>query len=193
MEPMGQIPGFVPQANYPYQVLPDGVYPCDELDLREVFVGGFEASRTREVICGGFLKLRAEITKLGISATQWVDGSFVESKLDPGDVDVVSFCDYDALNGLVVPAQQAIVQLANGGEATKASFQTHTFLVPSCSPSHAYHPVFEAYRSYWRTWFGKTREIPNPPGPDLPGHLKGFLQMTLGGAAPTIETGRSAP
>jgi hypothetical protein len=190
---MGHLPGFVPQASYPYQVLPDGVHSCDETDLREVFVRGFEGSSSREVICEGFLKLRAEVSSLGISATQWVDGSFVESKLDPGDVDVVSFCDYDALNRLVAPAQQALVQLVNGREATKAVFQTHTFLVVSCSAGHHYHPVFEAARSYWRTWFGKTREIPNPPGPDLPGHPKGFLQMALGIAAPMVETGRSAP
>lgn len=190
---MGQIPGFVAQANYPYQVLPDGVYPCDEPDFRDIFVGGFEGSQSREAISEGFLKLRGEFTKLGISATQWVDGSFVETKLDPGDVDVVSYCDYDALNRLVAAVQDGVVQLVDGGEATKAAFQTHTFLVPSCSPGHPYHPIFEVYRSYWRQWFGKTRETPNPPGPDLPGHPKGFLQMTMGSSAPIVETGRSAP
>jgi hypothetical protein len=192
-EPMGNIPDFVPRDQYPYRVLPDGVYPCDEAELRQVFVVGFEDSKSRGIICEGFLNLRDEVMKLGVSATQWVDGSFVETKLEPGDVDVVSFSDYDALNGLVASAQQAIVQLVNGGEVTRAAFRAHTFLVPSCLPGHPYHLVFEEYRSYWRNWFGKTREIPNPPGPDLPGHPKGFLQMTLGVAAPTVETGRSAP
>ena len=188
---MGQVPDFIARVNYSERVLPDGVYSCDETELRRVFVEGFEGSKTRDVICKGFLDLRGEVAKLGISATQWVDGSFVESKLDPADVDVVSFCDYDALNGLVASAQVTLVQLVNGGEGTKAVYQTHTFLVPACPQGHAYHPTYEAARSYWRKWFGTTRGIPNPPGPDLPGHSKGFLQMSLGEAAPTIETGRS--
>jgi hypothetical protein len=48
---------------------------------------------------------------------------------------------------------------------------------------HPFHPVFEQARQYWRNWFGKTREIPNPPGPHLPGRPKGFVQMALGDAA----------
>lgn len=48
--------------------------------------------------------------KLRIPATRWVDGSLVESKRDPGVVDAVSFCDDEALNGLVAAAQQAIVE-----------------------------------------------------------------------------------
>lgn len=188
---MGQIPSFISYENYPYQVLPDGVYSCDEVELREVFVEGFSGSERRKTIYEGFLKLQAEIRKLGLSATQWVDGSFVESKLDPGDVDVISFCDHDTVNGLVGPAQAALVQLTNGREATKRAFQTHTFLVISCPPDHPYHPIFEASRSGWRKWFGKTREVPNPPGPNLPGYIKGFLEMTIGDAAPIVDTGRN--
>ena len=127
--------------------------------------------------------------------TQWVNGSFVEGKPDPGDVDVVSFCDYDFLNSLGYERQRLVVQLLNGREATKSRYQTHTFLIPSCPPGHPYRLVFEQARVYWRTWFGKTRDIPNPPGPDLPGRVKGFLQMTLGeaGQAPVISSERTAP
>ncbi len=190
---MGHIPEFVPRDRYPYQVLPDGVHPCDETELREVFVGGFEGSKSRGTICEGFARLRAEVSNLGVSAMQWVDGSFVEANPEPRDVDVVSFCDYDALNGLVAPAQQTIVQLLNGREATKLRFYTHTFLVPSCPPGHPYHAAFETQRAYWRKWFGQTREIPNPPGLDLPGYPKGFLQMSLGNAAPAVDIGRASP
>jgi hypothetical protein len=187
------IPEFEAKANYPYSVLPDGVYPCSEQTLRERFVNQFPDSSSRRTICDGFLRLRGEIESLGLSATQWVDGSFVESKPDPGDVDVVSFCDYDFLNRIVARIDPAFVQLLDGRESTKAVYQTHTFLVLSCQPGHPYHLVFEKTRRYWRKWLGKTRELPNLPGPDLPSHPKGFLQMTLGGAAPAIDTGRSAP
>jgi hypothetical protein len=43
--------------------------------------------------------------------------------------------------------------------------------------------------------YGLTRDIPNPPGPNLPGRVKGFLQMTLGavGEAPMIASERNTP
>lgn len=187
------IPEFESKISYPFPVLPDGVYECDETMFQERFVGRFPASTTRQEICAGFLRLRAEVANNGLSATQWVDGSFVEGKPDPVDVDVVSFCDYDSLNQLVADTAQAAVQLLNGRESTKVNYHTHTFLVPSCPPGHAYHSVFEMWRRYWRNWLGRTREIPNPPGPNLPGYRKGFLEMTLGAAAPAIDSGRSVP
>jgi hypothetical protein len=59
-----------------------------------------------------------------------------------------------------------------------------------------YLPSFGAILmcSNWRTWFGKTHDIPNPPGPNLPGRAKGFLQMVLGtaGQAPVIASERNA-
>lgn len=189
------IPDLLPQAGYPYPLLPDGVHPCDEEILRIQFVDRFQDSRTRRVIYDGFRLLRQEAVGRGIVATQWVDGSFVEGKPDPGDVDVVSFGDYAFLNGLDTEGQRFVVQSLNGGEATKARYRTHTFLVVSCPPGHPYRPVFDQARAYWRTWFGKTRDIPDPPGPGLTGLVKGFLQMTLGeaGQAPVIPSERNAP
>jgi hypothetical protein len=187
------IPDLLPQVGYPYSLLPDGVHACDEEALRLHFVDRFPGSRTRRTIYEGFRLLRHEAISRAITATQWVDGSFVEGKPDPGDVDVISFCDYDFLNGLDSESQRFVVQSLGGREATKARYQTHTFLVPSCPTGHPYRLVFEQARAYWRTWFGKTREIPNPPGPNLPGRAKGFLQMALGavGEAPIIASERN--
>ncbi len=189
------IPDLLPQVGYPYALLPDGVYPCDEETLRLQFVDRFPDSRTRRPIYDGFRLLRREAAGRGIVAKQWVNGSFVEGKPHPGDVDVASFCDYDFLNGLDAESQRFVVELLNGREATKTRYLTHTFLVVFCPPGHPYRPVFDQARAYWRTWFGKTRDIPDPPGPDLPGRVKGFLQMTLGeaGQAPVIPSERNAP
>ncbi len=188
---MDVIPEFEQREGYPFALLPEGVYPCDAVAFRSHFVERFPGSRTRRVICDGFLQLRHEAVGHGIGATQWVDGSFVERKPDPGDVDVVSFCDYDWLNQLGSASQEAVLQLLNGGAATKARYHTHTFLVPACGMGHPYFPQFEAARQYWRTWFGRTRPLANPAGPPHPGHAKGFLQMPLGEAGPDVSTARS--
>jgi len=189
---MPPIPELQAHTGYPFTLLPDGVYPCEEAAFRAHFVDPFGDGQTRQAICAGFFRLRSEATERGIIATQWVDGSFVEGKPNPGDVDVVSFCDYDFLNNLDTQSQKFVVECLNGREATKATYRTHTFLVASCPADHPYHAMFEAVRVYWRNWFGKTRDTPNPPDPDLPGRLKGFVQMTLGDAnlAPIVATER---
>jgi hypothetical protein len=183
------------QSPYPYGILPDGVYPCDEETFRKIFVESFPASRTRKVICAGFFRLRREAAAHGIVAVQWVDGSFVEGKENPNDVDVVHFMDVEFLNALPPPAQLFVWHFLNGREATKAGYHTHTFMsVPSCPPGHRDYEEYEAYRSYWRKWWGTTRRIPQPEGEELPGIRKGFIEMIVGdpAQAPPINRNRGA-
>ena len=167
---MNVIPDFQPVEGHEYQVLPDGVYPCDEAMFYNRFVGQIAESTTREGICQGFFRLRNDAIVPGIAGTQWIDGSFVESKPDPEDLDVVTFCDYDELNAFTEKDQRFLAERLAGGESTKLVYRSHTFLVPSCDSDHEYFPVFEQYRVYWRRWFGTTRT----------GQRKGLIEMTLG-------------
>jgi hypothetical protein len=185
-------PDFESHEPYPFRVLPDGVHSADESTFRARFVKDFADSQVRSTICDGFFLLRREAQSQGLIATQWVDGSFVESKLDPGDIDLVSFIDYDMLNAIMPAVQTFVEQTMNGGEATKAKYQTHTFLVPSCVPSHPFFPVFDQLRAYWREWFGQTREEPIRPGPKLRSIPKGIVELLLGDpkSAPRIPTER---
>ena len=108
---------------------------------------------------------------------------------DPGDIDVVSFIDYDTLNGMGITAQGVVLQFLNAGETTKADYRTHTFLVLSCVAGHLFYRSFEVYRQYWRKWFGQS----NPKRPPSPIQAEGFVQMVLGdrSCAPQISTDRS--
>ena len=185
---MNKIPGLEPRDDYPYRVLPVGVYQCSENELKAAFVDRFEASRTRAGIWEGLLRYRARIAEFGIGVTQWIDGSFVEGKPNPSDVDVVSFCDYEAFNRVVGSIGEGKLEFMGSGEATKSEFWTHSFLVLSCSRTHPYHETFEKSRSYWRRWFGRTRPIVGPIGSPLIGHQKGFIQMPIGVDAPVINS-----
>ncbi|HLA81864.1 MAG TPA: hypothetical protein VJP78_09670 [Thermoleophilia bacterium] len=177
--------------------LPDGVYACDEATFQERFVTAFPKSRTRALICEGFLRWMKEAARAVEAATQWVDGSFVSENggEDPKDVDVVTFYDRNYLNRLNEEATRAIRALLDGGTSTKPEYHTHTILVACCGTEDPYYPVFESSRLYWRTWFGKTRDIPDPPGPDRPGNRKGIVEMTIGDAkaCPVISHERSNP
>lgn len=189
-------PPFEARPEYPYKVLPDGVFPLSTSELETVFVKEFPGSKTRPLIMQGFFSLRTEAEQQGIVATQWVDGSFVESKKDPGDVDVVTFCDYDFISGLPQPVQIFLQEKLSAGTKTKPVYLTHTvMLVPSCPQGHPFFPVFEQWRLYWRKWLGRTYDKNDPRGDEQPRHKKGFCSLTLGESskAPTIEVGGNTP
>jgi len=160
----------------PYKVLPFDIYDCDEQELNTRFVAAFPNSNTRSDIFQGFIRLRHEASSTGISAIQWVNGSFVSSKVDPDDIDVVSFVDYDELNKCSHVHGTLINDLLNGGENTKPQYRTHTFLVLACASNHPYFQVYEHWRTYWLEKWGKTYEDKNT-GIKEP---KGFLKMSIG-------------
>jgi hypothetical protein len=145
---MQAIPAFQSRPYYPYQLLPDGVYRADEATFRVRFVEGFPTSTTRRSICDGLFLLRRDAAEVGIAATQWIDGSFVENKLHSNDIDLVSFCDYERLNAMGEAGAEFVDRYLVGGPATRIKYACHGFLVPSCSPSHPYYPLFESQRSY---------------------------------------------
>lgn len=191
----GAIPPFEARNGYPNAVLPDGVYPCDEDSVRERFVDGFSGSTRRSTVFNGFVRLRTAATGLNLAFTQWVDGSFVEAKHEPGDIDVVTFADGDALNAMSVDVQDKVEQLLNAGEATQQNYSSHTFLVPAYPQGHPDWASFDSLRRYWRQWWGTTRDHDPTTGQPWIAHQKGFLEMIIGNrdAAPQISPARSAP
>lgn len=191
---MSELPPFVKRLNHPYGVLPEGIFPCDTTTFRFRFVEAFPQSETRASIYAGFEQLRHDAEELGLAGTQWVDGSFVESKLNPNDIDVVTFCDYDHLNELDEPGQQFARNCLNGRETTLEKYRSHTFLVISCSCSHPDFTVFERFRAYWRQWFGGTRDAPTDSSTIGPPVSKGIVEMIFGDPviAPQISPERTS-
>ena len=59
-------------------LLPEGVHPATEEDLKSRFVTPFVSSSTRQKVHQNFCRYRADVAALGVHATQWVDGSFVD-------------------------------------------------------------------------------------------------------------------
>ena len=162
-------------------VLPDGIYDCGEELLKTRFVSQFPNSSTRDMICNGFLDYRGEVNCVVEAAIQWVDGSFVTEKLDPRDVDVITFCDYEYFSTASGNQQKAIMDLLNAKEGTKAEYSTHSFFVPVCSPEHPFYSKYEDVRHYWRKQLGRTKTIRLPSGEIVKrSRRKGFLKMILG-------------
>lgn len=174
-------------------LLPEGVYPCDETTFEAAFVSPFLNSNIRASHSYGFKSLRTLARPISPPVTQWVGGSFVTTKEEPKDLDVLSFVDIDALNARSKDEIDRINELLDGREVTKTRFGCHTFLQPSCPQGHPYYRFFERERIYWRKWFGKSKDTMSADGHKVPGVPKGFVQITLGRAldAPEISTERA--
>ena len=188
MGKVGGIPTFNDDGN-----LPEGVYDCTEASIEEVFVSRFPESLVRSELYSGFKSLRTLARNVSPPATQWVDGSFVTTKQDPDDVDVLSFVDYDTLERLPREQIGQVYELLGAGDETKRKFRCHTYLERSCSPGHPHYRFFERERLYWLRWFGTTREATLEDGTTLPGKPKGFVQITLGRMTEAPEISRERP
>ena len=174
-------------------LLPDGVHPATEDELKERCVDPFPTSRTRQPVFDGFCRYRSDLGGLGLNITQWVDGSFTdESRIDPDDIDLVNFVSANEINAIPAPDRSRASALLNGRGATKAAYSCHTFLETVFPPGHLFEPVFERQRLYWRKWWSTPQDYSKPPVKTPAPHRgsKGIILMTVGTptAAPTINT-----
>lgn len=161
--------------------LPDGVHRCEMEHIRATFVDQFATSLTRPSIFGGFERLRGDAAAHSIVATQWVNGSFVTDKVDPGDVDVVHFVDYDHLNELPAAAVHFVRRYLCDTGWDKHDYRTHSQLVPACDPGHPQYDLCQQHRQFWRRWFGRERDLVAPDGTVAAGSPKGILEVALSG------------
>jgi len=184
------LPPVVPSFNGD-GYLPNGVYPCSEAGLFFHFVGFYPDSTTRQTIFDCFVNWRMDVQPLIEAVTQWVDGSFVTSKQDPADIDVVTFCDIDYYNAASEETRNEIDRLLDGQSSTKEGYLTHSFLVLSAPPGHPRHADSELWRKYHQKYWARTYEIDPISGRRVrTDQKKGFVVMTLGeiSCAPFIPT-----
>jgi hypothetical protein len=78
-------------------IVPYAAVACTIDTLYDQFVSRFPISSTRATLFHEWTKynrlLRREV---GVDFEQWIDGSFISSKLNPKDIDVVSFIPFAA-------------------------------------------------------------------------------------------------
>jgi hypothetical protein len=174
-------------------LLPDGVHPSTEDELKERCVDPFTTSRTRQPVFDGFCLYRNALNSLGLNITQWVDGSFVdESRIDPDDIDLVNFVGADELNAIPVADRPRVAALLDGRDTTKVAYSCHTFLEVAFPPGHPFALIQEQRRREWRHCWAMPQDYSRPPikTPAPYRGRKGFLSMVVGNSslAPTIST-----
>ena len=135
-------------------VLPVGDYAPSRVAFEERFVRG----RVRATIYAGWNRHRQALLDAGLpgSARQLLDGSFTESKAEPGDIDLVvainvSSDEIDTFGG------SPILALLRGPQMkTEYACDAYPlYILPEADPRYA--AVTLRFIKYWTRWFGTTR------------------------------------
>jgi hypothetical protein len=136
-------------------------------DVESTFVAPFPESLTRAAIFEYWTYHRAALVELITVEKQWLDGSFVTDKADPGDVDLATF--YDAATYEALPTHRRLMlDVLLAGAYTKEMWGCDAYSVAIYPEGHQYRNLYEAARDYWTNWFGHDRD----------GVAKGYLEVS---------------
>ena len=140
-------------------VLPPGRYLATVLEIEHRFVATFPTSLTRRPIFQGWHRRREELFSLVEVECEWVDGSFVTSKREPGDLDVVAFVSATEIAALTFADRARVVGLTHGAYP-QIAFGCHSFLTVVVDESQpAEHHNYLMTRGYWDRWWSRDRSV----------------------------------
>lgn len=143
---------FPPGSPY----LPPGLHPATVDDVEATLVTGFPNSSTRREIFDGWMGLRDTMSNVVSLRKQWLDGSYVTTKEDPGDADLVVHLDGTEVEALDAIAEATLKGLV-AGPGTKAAWHCDSYPLVEYPPGHALRALYEQALSYWATFFGHDR------------------------------------
>lgn len=81
-------------------MLPAGLHKCSVDDFIVTFVDNFPTSQRRKLIVDALWEFSKEVFAEGIPYEFWIDGSFVTTKVNPNDADIVLFLQIPNMNVL---------------------------------------------------------------------------------------------
>lgn len=127
----------------PYEVI-----ETDIETFEEVFVKRFPSSSTRSAIFGEYLTYLGQLRQIiGGEFYQWIDGSFTTQKLNPRDIDVVTFINASFFD-------------ANERELRDWDRQSYVdaYFVRVFPKEHRQRIFYESDYLRWLHLFGRSRE-----------------------------------
>lgn len=149
-------------------LLEPGMCRMDLDRLQNLCVNDFDLSSTRPYIIDGLRKLFDHLMFHEIEGELWVDGSFLTSKINPGDVDLVLRCSASFVDNCS-DDQKKVIKWLN--QDLKTTHYCHVFVFYEWPEGHANFDIGNRMHDYWLRWFGTSRD----------GHAKGIAVLTLGG------------
>jgi hypothetical protein len=131
---------------YPYEVLEMTIE-----DFEQVFVQGLENQDYRVQLFAKYQRFCLDLKKaIGIPYFQWIDGSFTTKKHFPGDIDVVTFIDYDHL----VKNARIIHYFT---ENAQKLYNVDAHFAVTCTWKHRFFESSKRDEQAWKKIFGFSR------------------------------------
>ncbi len=150
-------------------LLPPGSHAVELADIEALFVDAFPGSLTRRAVFEGYARYLGDVQELGVGIRQWIDGSFVEMKTNPRDIDIVTYFDAEATDALSRRSAEAARRLFTSHGEIRERYRCDAYAVPVYERGEDRHAFTQASEAYWSDLFGHTRD-------DTP---KGFLELAL--------------
>ncbi|WP_125812658.1 hypothetical protein [Actinoplanes sp. ATCC 53533] len=126
-------------------------------EVHEPFVDDFPGSKTRATLFQQWIDHRNAISRFAPIQHQWVDGSYTTSKVDPGDIDLVTFINIEDLDNIPLPDRPLFKSLVNG-HSTRAAWGIDSFMVPITPDTHPGHSASVKLRGSFLRLFTGVRE-----------------------------------
>ena len=147
---------------------PYGPIPADLTILEEVFVKAFPQSAARQPIFEQYQKYNQQLRELAPDGfMQWIDGSFVTQKINPNDIDLVTFVDYKVY-------EQNVSEFDRLGKwRLDPKDKVDGYLVKAYPDGHPFYPRSEYDKVYWRHTFGTGRNRQRKS------FNKGFIELII--------------
>lgn len=137
--------------------------------VKTTLVDPFPDSATRDPLYARWLQHRSAVAAIIPILRQWVDGSYVTTKLDPGDIDVVTFVDGPTVDALD-DGRGAILGTLVDGHDTRDVWGVDSFLVAVYPEGH---PLRAASRKVEGSWVHQWSRVRG----GSPTASKGFVEV----------------
>jgi hypothetical protein len=153
--------------NHSGLLVPNSIIKSSLAELKQEFVTNIPTAERKKhfdayIAYSDALKTLCNVSEL----VQWINGSFVTQKSKPGDIDLVTFIDFNIITSLGNTIQPFIFP------NSEADFQVDAYIVEIHPFGSNKYSWYQSDRSYWIDHFDKTRR--DKAGKKL---AKGFLEI----------------
>lgn len=119
--------------------------------MEKEFVTNFPNSHTRQEIWEGYKSYLQDFQeKIDVNFSQWIDGSFITKKLNPNDMDIVTFISYKTFDD-----KRAELLQFKGDEAIN-KYKVDAYFIVIYPENHKKHSLFLLDTLQFREDWGNT-------------------------------------
>lgn len=123
-------------------------------EFEEVFVNSFDPDSTRYELFQNYKNYLSDFqNEVTEDFVQWVNGSFVTNKPNPGDIDFVNLIPTD-----IYQSKEAIIDQKFKLRGGKTIYKVDAYTMEIFEEGHPKNWNYQADRIYWDNWFSFTKK-----------------------------------